>query len=397
MIFTNCTGSLGDGEEIKECTLLGTSILYEIGFYIMLGIATVGSTLNSFALITFAFSNNMTTKFLRYLKYYIVNSFVCTTNYMIMFSLILSLNGSVFGNQHKMYNPNILESYAFATYYSYIFMPIWTVSYSFGSFLDIAFAYERILMYLPTVNFMRGIKLYVSLPTMLVLSCLVNLPANMSREVYETTLNFDANLTTKVYRTDRRIFQYNSLFTVCLYISTFLRDILTMAVELTVTVFLVITIVKFYQNKKRVVTGEENAEQKTFRKTVMDNSKISLYISMVSCINHVGTFLCLIFLFFASPSLYITILTLNGYVLLTRHSFDSFLLLKLNKKFKTNCIRLIPACLKIKRTNRPDILSTVMPTSSQYKNNESVPGTNQTIGLKNMFAITPLPVEKDKK
>ena len=133
MTLINCTGINAD--ENKECTILGISIFYGIGIYIILGIAFVGSLLNSFALIIFVFSNNMTTKFLGYLKYYLVNSLVITTNHLIMFLLLLSLNGSVFGNQHKLYNPNSVSSYVFVFYYSYIFMPIWTVSYSLGSLM----------------------------------------------------------------------------------------------------------------------------------------------------------------------------------------------------------------------------------------------------------------------
>jgi len=142
--------------------------------------------------------------------------------------------------------------------------------------------------------------------------------------------------------------------------SCFIRDILTLVIELSTTVFLVVTILKFYDKKKRnmlanVLTNDENSDPIIFRRTDLNNSKITLYVCFVSCFIHIGIFVlyvltnvlgdtysnCINFIF-----------SIFGFFFLLRHSVNFFIFLKLNKKFKRNFIRLIPERLKLRKRTK---------------------------------------------
>ena len=187
MLLLNCTGD----ETFKDCTVANSTFIYEGGFYSMVIVASLGCLFNALSLFIFIFSNNMETKFLLYLKYYLANSLIVTANVLIACVLFIALNGSIFGNQHKIFNYNLVSSLDYVTYYSYVFMPIWTLTYTYGSILDIMIAYQRILMYLPRIGFLRNLRINVCLLVILVVSCAINLPANLSRITYATILSFN--------------------------------------------------------------------------------------------------------------------------------------------------------------------------------------------------------------
>lgn len=201
------------------------------------------------------------------------------------------------------------------------------------------------------------------------------------------------NVTVQLYNLGIRHFEYNRLFTVFLYVSTALRDILTLVVELVITIFLLVTVIRFADRKLKILKKEDetNSELHIFRKTEFNNSKITLFICFVSSFTHVCTFLVLVSLFFLSVSIYSAIATLVGFLFVIRHSMNFFILIRLNKKFKRNCIRLMPAFLKIKRGR-------VAPKASRSTIASTV-NTVQKLDIEclDLDIITPLPKEVSSK
>jgi hypothetical protein len=249
-----------------------------------------------------------------------------------------------------------------------MFLPVWSITYTFGSLLDIIIAYERILLYMPTFHFMRNVKIHTYVIVFFVISFLINLPPNISRNFYNFTFNFEqpSNLSVKVFYFALRDFgENNDLFKWVLYVSTFLRDILALVIEFGITVFLLITIVKFYNKKKRITnkkivkpakndvkpTNDDVNPDTVFQKTELNNSKIILMICFISSLNHIGTFLMLLALYFYE-TIYLFVAAAFGTVLLVRHSLNFFLFFKMNKKFRRNFISLIPKCMKVNREKK---------------------------------------------
>ena len=359
--------------QIDNCKIDDIYQLPSLIYYILLSVPLIGSLLNLLSLFIFIFSNNMNTKFLRYLKYYLINSLCITVNYLLVILAAIIVLGSQTKNGHKLdLDHHLISNYNFVFYSRYIFLPVWTISYTFGSLLDIMISYERILMYLPKMKFLRNMNIYVYLLIMFIISCLINLPANLSREIKAMTLNLNGTLNITVYKTGPRNFFYKDIFTGALYASTFLRDILTLIVELVISVFLVITIVKFYNKKKRVLNEDDvNSDPIIFRKTDMNNSKITLFICFFSSFNHIGVFLLLISLFFLE-SAYNTLYSIFGISFLLRHCLNFFILIKLNKKFKRNLIRLTPESLKLwlRKPKIKPIITTKQNTRDHNEQNE---------------------------
>lgn len=201
------------------------------------------------------------------------------------------------------------------------------------------------------------------------------------------------NKTVPLYNLGIRHFEYNRMFTVCLYVSTALRDILTLVVELVITIFLLVTVIRFADRKLKILKKEDesNSQLYIFRKTEFNNSKISLLICFVSSFTHVCTFLVLVSLFFLSVSIYSAIAILVGFLFVIRHSMNFFILIRLNKKFKRNCIRLMPAFLKIRKGR-------VVPKASKSTNSFTV-NTVQKLDIEclDLDIITPLPKEDSFK
>jgi hypothetical protein len=366
MYNVNCTG-----EQHKNCSIIGTSIYPEIiaGFIILLSF--IGVILNVLSLYIFVFSNNMNNKFLNYLKWYLGNSILVCLNYLIHFTMYFCLNRVM--TMMPMGNRNWTSEY-FILFYIFMFLPVWTITYTFGSLLDIIIAYERILLYMPTFHFMRNVKIHTYVIVFFVISFLINLPPNISRNFYNFTFHFEqpSNQSVKVFYFALRDFgENNDLFKWVLYVSTFLRDILALVIEFGITVFLLITIVKFYNKKKRLTNKKIAKPAKNdvkpdtvFQKTELNNSKIILMICFISSLNHIGTFLMLLALYFYE-TIYLFVAAAFGIVLLARHSLNFFIFFKLNKKFRRNFISLIPKCMKV---NKEKILNKTVPINSVNNN-----------------------------
>ena len=150
--------------QIDNCKIDDIYQLPSLIYYILLSVPLIGSLLNLLSLFIFIFSNNMNTKFLRYLKYYLINSLCITVNYLLVILAAIIVLGSQTKNGHKLdLDHHLISNYNFVFYSRYIFLPVWTISYTFGSLLDIMISYERILMYLPKIKFLRTMNIYVYL------------------------------------------------------------------------------------------------------------------------------------------------------------------------------------------------------------------------------------------
>lgn len=346
MLLLNCSS------QNKDCVIQGVaqSHIPDIFYYSQICIPLTGSLLNGLCLyIFFCNSRSMNTKFLIYYRFSLAISFFVTLNYLLFFLAAAFVVGR---DPDQRFEKNyFIRSYDFMAYCVYAFIPITSSAYTFGSLLDIVIIYERILLYVPTIKFLRNIKVYFHLIVILVITLIVNLVPNLSRTVSTDCLSFNHTLNISVYLPGKRYFYYNSIFNASLYTSRFLRDILVLAVELLATIILVISIVRFSNAKSRAQsTNEESTSSNKIlylRNINMNISKITLCVCGLSTITHISIFVLLIAL--ADSIVIDLILFIIGYLLLIRHCLNFFILYKLNKKFKRNFITLIPEWLKMRR------------------------------------------------
>lgn len=191
MLLISCASNTYANGSAPNCQVTGSNKA-ELIFSTLIFISLLGTLLNLLSLFILVFSNNMDTKFLRYLKFSLANSTVITINSLLVNMFMMTWNESPLGSDHKLHNYNMVSSYSYTFYYSYIYLPIWTLSYTYSSLMDMIIAYERILMYKPHIKFMRNWSIYSHLIIFLVISGLINLPANLSRDVKTTKMIFNS-------------------------------------------------------------------------------------------------------------------------------------------------------------------------------------------------------------
>jgi hypothetical protein len=349
MITIHCSAST-----VKECAAPGLITFPLLLYCLQVAMPLAGTILNSISLFIFAnYSRSMSTKFLTYLRYSVLNSLIVTGHHLAFFTLTLLLVENIDSVGSNSYTSSL--NYNLNFIYLYVWLPLWTVTYTFGSLLDILILYERILLYLPKIQFLRKVNLHAYLAVILALSILINVPANLSRDLKEIPLTLNGTVNISVYQFSKRSFcEYDDLFTIVLYASTFLRDILTLAIELVLTVFLVVTIWRFNRKKRRLLEMNvvSNGDSNSSEKIDLNQSKIIILICLLSSFNHIVTFLILVVTYFIDPSMHTNMVMsiVSGNTFLARSSLDFFILLWFNSKFRENFFRLVPwACSKGKK------------------------------------------------
>ena len=329
MFFIECNNY---STAVIDCQILYSSYIFEMIYYALFALSSVGTITNLLALATFIVSRDMNTKFLLYMKWYLVNSLIITANFLASF---LPVHHLMFTNNLTFYNYYLYNSYVTLFCFRFVYLPIWTITYTYGILFDILIAYERILIYKPRLQSLRNVKVYTFIFSMFVFSFVCNLPANMLRDIKEYTLSFNGTIKTAYYIGVYDSFD-NSLFLVFLYIGIFLRDILTLIVELSITVFLIITIVRIQKMRSenlRISNKRDNKE--------LNNSKITLIICLVSAFNHIQTFVSILALLFLGPYVTYVIDIATTILLLVKNSVNLFIFLRLNKKFRHNFLWLV--------------------------------------------------------
>ena len=347
----NCTAKY-----FKDCLSESPNLNYQkfpirfplLLYQLQIPIPLIGTILNGISLFIFArHSSTMSSKFLKFLKYSIINSLTITTLHLFLFTATAYFLQQLLRYDTTQFSP---YSYTFSVCYGYVFIPVWNVSYTIGSLLDIVIAYERILLYLPKLQFLRNTNLYTYLLFIFVLSVLINTPSILSREITSTPVIINATFNVTYYQVVKKDYRdYEQYFAIVHYVFNALRDVLTLFVELLVSVFFILTIIKFHERKRRVqLASGSDAKQKRSKshKIDLNNSKIVLYICFVSTVNRIGSILMLISFYFLAPAVNSGITLAFGYIFLVRYCLNFFILLKLNKKFQEHFVGLVPRCLR---------------------------------------------------
>ena len=335
-----------------NCTIIDNEeILRKYSIPMHMCLSAIGVILNSLCVFIFKFSKNMEEKFLILLRHYSFNSLLFNFNVFMVQLVALCLPAFAFNwNETGIY---FIDNYSFVLYYTYIYQNIWAILYTYAGILDIFIVYERILLYKPSVNFMRkqtarNISFYV-----FIFSIIINIPVIYSRQTKEYLLLLDDKEIT-VYRHGTRDLNENIIILVVTYLANFFRDITTCIIEITINIYLILAMFDYYRNKQSVLNRANNTDQITanniivFRKSDINNSRIAMFICFCSSLSHILVFSILIIFIFADFKVYIIYAYCIGLFFVIRHSLNFLIFLKLNKKFRRNFLVLVPNWMKIK-------------------------------------------------
>lgn len=316
-----------------------------ITLLILIGTSLFGIICNSISAFIFVFSNNSTTKFLKFLKFYSINSMISSLNvfayslvYFFLNRVVLKYNGQIFFKNEDTVIIHI------------IFYNIFVLLYTFNGVLDIFLVYERIQIYLPNLKFLRSKSAGTISFAVLLYSLVINIPVNLSRTVHQQRITIESNEPITVYYYGLRTFNYNKIFLLSILICNFTRDILSFIIEMILNVVLIVTITRFY--KSRMTINVNTPSTFAFRRTDINNSKIALFMNFLSAFFHVTTFSLVILIEYVSFDVYNYVSKIFIIIFSFRQSLNFFLFLKLNKKFRRNFYVLIPNFLMNLRHKR---------------------------------------------
>jgi len=322
-----------------------TWVLEMIYLAIILPLAIIGFFLNILSIIIIIkIKKNNSNIIYNYFAIYCVNS-----------TLMMILIGPSF----YYFTPRIiglrLDLFAkiFNSYMANFFAPTLSL---FGHLFDILICYDRLTIFKPYLkssqkplfSYMISIIIYVFCLAINVLSFLrIRM---VSDEEVETNLMRSINKTIIFYINGRGIFSNNLFVTGSLL---FFRDILTLFLEISISILLLIKVREYiktaitsatsqsyiYNQHVQVASSSNNTtsnNSRKKRKVTINFTKLTLYLSLISIISHtvyIATFTG--FFFVSNPIIVNYLITLAFLCLSTKHALNFFVLVFFDKNFKT--------------------------------------------------------------
>ena len=272
----NCTKI---SNNVLDCSLpvIKYSFLELIASYTVLLLSLSGFILNSIAFYIFLLRISIgSSKFLRLLRVYTCNCVLINLNDIILMILTLTATGTVYSYKTVQHS----SSFIFIFFYIFIYKTIWSLTFTFSSLLDLAIVYERILLYLPSLKFLRKTSVSNISFGILVCAIAINLPIFLSRNLEQYEFKFNENLTATVYIDTFKEYKYQGIFLVAYYTSLILRDLIQLVLDICFNIALMIMVFNHYKMKSSL--SKNNQRTSVSNKTLLNNTLIAFIICLFS-------------------------------------------------------------------------------------------------------------------
>ena len=177
---------------------------------------------------------------------------------------------------------------------------------------------------------------------MIIISFLLNLPVNISRDSSKIQVQMNTNETIEVYCYTIRDFEYDQLFQMVILLTNFLRDFGTLIAMFSFNISLVLTVTKYYsKNKKFAYTVKKRAHMKT----TLDSCKMAFVLCMLSGISNFISYLYYLNLIIGKNNIIGVLVFSTFFTSSIISSMNFFVIFKFSKIFRSNFINLFqPGC-----------------------------------------------------
>lgn len=323
----------------SNCTIIGsnTTSSRKILLRSQLALALLGVSLNSLSfynLLSKNFFKIINKKFFNYIRLYILNSLIINLNDLVVLIYLFFWQKTVF-----IYKLSYLHaSEKFVYYYAYIYLPLWGLTYTCSGLINICIVIQRIQLISLKSNFLRNTPLWFCLLMILIYSTIINIPVSFSREVTNLKLAIDnqQDNVTELFLLEAS--GDNKIFLYIIYGCNFVRDVLTPLVTLFTNIYLIILIKIFLARKMRFRMNVPTTSR-FFNNNVslreIRNSVFSLTICFFSIINNLFVYSLSFAMLNNFYTYYYYAIMFVGCVHNFIHSLNFFILLVLNKQFRT--------------------------------------------------------------
>lgn len=219
------------------------------------------------------------------------------------------------------------------------------------------------------LKFLKNTSAYWISFCILIISVIVSLPIQISWDLYKTNNSNQTLKTSYFYYYDQTDYSRTPVLASILYLSYIIREPFTIIMEAIFNIVLIIYIRNYYKRRQLLNENTPTENQIFFSKSDRNNTIIVLTIGIMNIIINV--------LIFTRNMLKQNRMDMELSVFLSiyfwnsmKHGLNFFLLLKLNKKFYSNCRVLIPRikckCLLFQRPqNRVESLEDQQPIENE--------------------------------
>ncbi len=219
--------------------------------------------------------------------------------------------------------------------------------------------YERIGIYNNYWSFLSNRSARVISLSVLAFCITANMSIFFSVTIAQLQFPFRSNSSLTLCRIELR---KSLTVQILIHINYFVVDMLTLIADIIINVILVVVVIQYCN--RRITLNYINLERNViFSKAALNNSKVAFINCFFSALFHTfNYFIAVVFITDQRVS-YILIFIFVSNI---RHSFNIFIFLSLNKKFKKNLIILIPKWLSIKYWRQACLLNS-LNFDNQYR------------------------------
>ena len=308
---------------------IGSNWILDIIYLIVLTpLSFISCFLNLFSIFILSKIKIKQTKLYKLLMVYCLNSFIISFLFAFIFT---------------GYSPRLFE-------YFYLFIRIYRCRimvyvaiclYLFSNILDILIAFERLSAFVKKLTRFRHIKPYLVSLIILILCFLINISTIFSYDLLDDDIFFNSNTTTNCYITE---YNKSIVGNVINMLTIFIRDILTLIVEIATNIFII------YAYKKHCVPEiQQNSIQTNINQIILNRKlqrrkrllSMIFFLSLLSIVSHL--IVATVYTFMANflntfyRSLYFNLLCFCFFSVIIKHFLNFFIFFKFNSNFRNKC------------------------------------------------------------
>ena len=332
--------TLNQTELILYYERIGSSWLVDgIYTFLVAPFGLIGIILNLFSLFIFYSIKLKRSKLYIYLRFYTING-----------SILCFLSSLWFISMSPLYSPFYL-SYLWRFFRAYVFTMVFTIIYLISILLDLIIAFDRLaIFYTGLKKFYIKLKPHLIIISFISVSFIINLPTCFSYYVkseQEFVNDVKYNLTIFSFN-GRTSYFYSQHGLIIAYVQLFIRDILTLIVEIIISSISYYSFRKFNINRidmdlilnQRHDSSITNRNNENMRKKLIKDRQLllmNLILSLLSIVSHLFIFITYVLVYRGVSIELFVLVSLAIFGISFKHFLNFFIFYFFNSNFKTKC------------------------------------------------------------
>ena len=297
----------------------------EVGYVLYLSSSLLDICFNTVAL--YILIHMKYKKFFQIVTIMTFNSLIVNLNDSVVFIYGLMIRDQIYIAHSTIFYPD----HSYVNFMTYIFYPIWNISYSFGSLLDTYLVYERIQLLRAELKFIKNTPVWIVALFLLFIACSLNITVYLSREVNVRILNTNTSNKT-LYFIDTTYISQNIGFIFYTYFNNFVRDGITVLIDILFNISLVQSMKRF--NARHLFLSTQSHSVSILKKSERKNIFIAFILCLMSVFIHIVSFLTFMLFISGLKSVWTFTSLINGILHSIKNAMNFFIYLLLNEKFK---------------------------------------------------------------